>query len=75
MTAREVAIIRALARVSFLPGHPHKRFVRNILAMAERNPAAPLSTKQRAYLTSLAWRYRRQMPATLAYPMTEDEVA
>lgn len=53
--------VAALARCSFLPGHPHKRFARDIAA----RPVEQLSPKQIAYALALAYRYRRQMPTAL----------
>lgn len=73
MTEREIAICLALERVTFLPAHPHKRFARDMAAMARNAADKPLSEKQRKYLVNLAWRYRRQMPAELAYPLVEGE--
>lgn len=31
-----------------------------------------ITAKQAEYVTMLAWRYRRQMPADLAYPSDEE---
>lgn len=61
MTPIQADRIRALARVSMLPGSPDKRFVR---AMGRRLDIAPekvLTTAQDAYLERLTYRYRRQI--------------
>ena len=72
-TERELAVIVALARCSFLPGSRHKRFARNMASAAEHAREIGITEKQARYLTILAWRYRRQMPSTLAYPMIEGD--
>lgn len=61
-TQLDVDRLRALASVSMIPGIGSKRFVRE---MQRVEVDAPLSDKQRQYITSLAWRYRRQMPRSL----------
>ncbi len=53
----------ALARCSFLPGHPHKRFAGDCAAIVAAGK--PLTERQAAHLARLAWTYRRQMPARL----------
>ena len=52
---------RALGRCTFLPGHAHKRFAREI----NYPPVETLTERQRRHLIRLAWRYRRQMPRDL----------
>jgi hypothetical protein len=51
----------ALARVRFLPGHPNKRFARDVATV----PIEKLTERQRRHIIRLAWRYRRQMPFDL----------
>lgn len=67
-TASELDVdrLRALARVTMIPGIGSKRFVRDMQGVGV---GAALSEKQRKYITSLAWRYRRQMPVSLAPPV------
>ena len=74
MTEREVAIAKALSCATFLPGSAHKRFARNMGFHAEHMPEKALTPKQAAHLVRLAWRYRRQIPAHLAYPVLDDEL-
>lgn len=61
MTDEELEIIGALAGCTFLPGHPHKRFVRNMHSKATVDPDADLTSRQREYLFGLRWMYRRQI--------------
>lgn len=49
----------ALKNCTFPVGHPHKRFVRDLVV------GAALSDRQIHYIEILAWRYRRQIPARL----------
>lgn len=70
---RELAIIDALKRVTFLPGTSQKRFARNMASAADHARDCGITEKQARYLTILAWRYRRQMPSTLAYPVIEGD--
>lgn len=65
MTDHEIRLAEALGQCSFLPGHPHKRFVRDMVAIARRSPDKELTPRQREYLDILAWRYRRQIPGSL----------
>lgn len=60
-THRDVEVLQALARCTFLPGSAHKRFVRDVAA----SDPTKLTWRQWAYVRRLAWRYRRQMPARL----------
>lgn len=73
VTERELAIVTAFKDVTFALGTSQKRFAQNMMFLAEHSPNKDLSEKQRRYLTILAWRYRRQMPATLAYPVVEGD--
>jgi len=75
MTPREKKIAEVFKGVTFLPGSGHKRFAQNMIFHAEHMPEKPLTPKQSLYLTQLAWRFRRQMPADLAYPKLEEETA
>lgn len=63
MTTSETitAMRKALARCTFLPGSPHKRFARDLAAAID----PVLTEAQRRHLIRLCWRYRRQMPAHL----------
>lgn len=63
MTPDEIRIVEALAGCSFVPGSSPKRFVRQL---SGRDRAKPLSDRQRAYLWSVAWSWRRQLPRELA---------
>lgn len=73
MTPRQLEIIAALDRVTFPPATSQKRFARDMVALARAKPDHVLTEKQADYLTKLAWRFRRQMPAHLAYPELDDE--
>lgn len=73
MTERELAIAKAFQRVSFPLATSQKRFAQAMIFHAEHMPEKPLTEKQARYLTILAWRFRRQMPATLAYPVIEGD--
>jgi hypothetical protein len=61
-TQLDVDRLQALAGVTMIPGIGSKRFVRDMQSV---EVGAPLSEKQQQFITSLAWRYRRQMPASL----------
>lgn len=67
MTPREVEICKAFANVTFPPATSQKRFANN-MAFAASRPDPTITEKQAQYVTMIAWRYRRQMPADLAYP-------
>jgi len=56
--------VQALAGCRFLPGHPHKRFARQVAAQLAGGGA--LTERQAAYLELLCWTYRRQLPPGLA---------
>lgn len=51
----------ALATCRFLPGHPDKRFARDMANV----PVERVTERQRRHIIRLAWRYRRSMPADL----------
>lgn len=58
MTIEQMGRFRALARCTFLPGHPDKRFVH---AFAYATEETGLTPKQEDYLDRLSHRYRRQL--------------
>lgn len=60
--------IAALQDITFPLGGRHKSFARSVAG----KPPAELSAAQRAHVTRLAWRYRRQMPAHLVPPGDPD---
>lgn len=62
MTDAERMIARAIAQVVYCPGIGTKRFAREMAERAQHAPLVPLTPKQRAYLVSVAVRYRRQIP-------------
>lgn len=68
MTEDQVRLATALGRVTYLPGSSYKRFARNMASIAEHRPDIEISEAQARYMTSLAWRFRRQMPADLVPP-------
>lgn len=68
MTEDQVKLATALGRVTYLPGTNEKRFARNMASIAEYRPDIEITEKQAAYMTSLAWKFRRQMPADLVPP-------
>jgi hypothetical protein len=72
MTPREIAIARAFANVSFPPATAAKRFARHMTEIAVRHPEHPLTQKQADYMAKVAWRYRRQIPVHLTYPVVDD---
>lgn len=72
MTPRELAICRALESVSFPPATAKKRFAKDMMFHAKHCPEKPLTEKQAGYLSALAYTFRRQMPAHLAYPVVDD---
>ena len=74
MSPREIEVAKALGACTFLPGSWNKRFAKDIKWLAEHTPEKELTPRQSANLVRLAWRYRRQMPAHLAYPATEEEL-
>jgi len=51
--------LQSLKQCSFLPGSNDKRFI------MRATRASLFTDKQKQYLTALAWKYRRQMPAHL----------
>jgi hypothetical protein len=74
-TDRDLAIIDALTSVSFFPGTSATRFARDMASAARNARDIGISEAQARYLRQLAWKFRRQMPANLAYPLIEgDEV-
>jgi hypothetical protein len=70
---RELAIIAAFKWVSMFPGTSQKRFIRDLISAAEHARDLGITEKQARYLVILAWRYRRQLPAQLAYPTIEGD--
>jgi hypothetical protein len=72
MTPREIAIAKALKEVSFPPATWAKRFARDMAFLAENSPEKELTQKQADALVKTAYRYRRQMPAHLGYPLVDD---
>lgn len=72
MTPRELAIIQAFKSVTFPLASRRKRFALNMIALAEHDPNRTLTESQARYLTALAFQFRRQMPADLAYPVIDD---
>ncbi len=60
MTDEQVAKARALSRCSFIPGSNTNRFVRNMVALAER-PESSLTPRQAEYLIRLCYSYRGQL--------------
>lgn len=63
MTPEQISMARALARVTFPPGLPGKRFALDMAAQANLRPLATLTAKQADFLAELVVRYRRQIPA------------
>lgn len=61
MTDEEKKTARALQSCSMHPRSNEKRFVTNMVAIANGKPKLFLSDGQRAYLNGLAWRYRKQL--------------
>lgn len=57
-------LIKHLRRCTFLPASFDKRFARTMGHIADR-PAGELTDRQRSCLNSLAYRYRRQIPAPI----------
>lgn len=72
MTPREIAIAKAFKRVTFYPGTVSKRFARDMVWLAEHEPKRPLTARQAQLLTHIAFRFRRQLPAHLGYPIIDD---
>lgn len=65
MTPRQADIARALHRCTFQPGIGAKRFAREMAQASRLRETPELTERQAAWLESLAWTYRRQMPAPL----------
>jgi len=65
MTPHQIEVAEALGRCSFLPGTSQKRFCRDMAHLAQHSPDTALTEAQDRYLTIMAYRYRRQMPARL----------
>lgn len=72
MTPREIAIAKAFRNVSFPPATAAKRFARDMASLAESAPETPLTAKQAEMMARIAYRYRRQLPAHLGYPIIDD---
>lgn len=68
MTKHERRLALALGSCTFIPGHPHKRFCRNMAGIAVYSPDKEISLRQRHYMEIMAWRYRRQLPSDLVPP-------
>ena len=64
MTPYEIELAAALWSCTFLPASRDKRFCRNMADLARLSPDRELSLRQRHYMEIMAWRYRRQLPAT-----------
>jgi len=62
MTPEQISMARALARVTFPPNLPGKRFALDMAAQANLQPKATLTDKQADFLAELVIRYRRQIP-------------
>lgn len=58
-----VARIGALARCTFVPGSPDKRFAHDMTVSLRFGKE--LTPRQAEHVVRLAWRYRRQMPGHL----------
>lgn len=65
MTSEQIAMARALARVTFPPGSGTKRFARDMAEVANLRPATTMTTRQATYLAESVVRYRRQIPANV----------
>jgi hypothetical protein len=57
----EIDAAKALNNCTFVPGTRAKRFARDLSASAEASPDAPLSIRQKMYLWSLVYHFRRQI--------------
>lgn len=68
MTEEQSLRAQSLERCSFPVGSTDKRFVRDMAARSRTANPPTLTDRQAAYLTRLAWRYRRQMPRDLVPP-------
>ena len=62
MTDEQIAMIRALSVVTFVPGAGTKRFARDMGFMAANQPGHELTPKQAEYLRTAVIRFRRQIP-------------
>lgn len=74
MTPRQIALALALKNASFGLRPGVRSFVGAMVHIAEKMPAMPLTPRQARYLTVLAWTFRRQIPADLAYPSDDAEI-
>jgi len=72
MTPREIAIAKAFKNVTFYAGTVSKRFARDMAWLADNEPKRALTARQAQLLTHIAYRFRRQMPAHLGYPLIDD---
>lgn len=61
MTPEQISMARALARVTFPPGLPGKRFALDMAEQANLRPMATLTAKQAEFLAEMVVRYRRQI--------------
>lgn len=65
MTPEEIEdLAESVGEVSTLPGTFDKRFVNMLWWRSKQEPKAELSPKQIKWVFKLAYKYRRQIPAT-----------
>lgn len=75
MTEREKLITVALDRCSMGLARSMTRFAQDMARLVRSTMDPQITEAQARYLTILAWRFRRQMPVLLAYPLTDEELA
>lgn len=64
MLEDEKIVIKALDKVTYLPGSWNKRFAGSMVSLMMASPEKELSEKQKEWIYRLLYRYRRQVPNT-----------
>ena len=75
MTELQKMRSRALLEIDLPACGPHKRFLLDMAAIAEIQPARQLTKRQAEHLARLAWRYRRQLVRDLVPAQDPDTLA
>lgn len=65
MNADEQMLALALAKCTFIPGIPTKRFARDMADCANHMPDKILTPPQRKYLCEAVIKFRRQIPQSV----------
>lgn len=62
MTYEQMLMAYALRSVGLFPGTFKRRFVTDMVHLADHQPHTELTPRQHKYLCDLVWRYRKRVP-------------